>query len=286
MKVLADSTCDLSQELLTQYNIDLIPLTITLEGVDYKDRLDITTDEFFTRTLGNDNVATTGAPSPTLYQQYFKNAVDEGHKEILCICMSHGTSASYQSGELGRQQFLDEHPDSDIEIHVVDSLCMSHGSGYLVLKAAQMNEKGAMFDEIVNYIEAYKIKVKHYLSVDDLNHLIRSGRISAASALVGKLLNIKPIMTMKNAKGAVTAKERGRNRVLNYYVQQFMARKDPKQTSYIIIGYTTDREVAVELENRLRANTSFDGTIYIMQMGVAVATHVGPGGISMFFLEK
>lgn len=286
MKLMADSTCDLSSEIVEKYTIDIIPLTVTLDGKDYKDREDITTNEFFKKIEGGNKAASTGAPSPSLYQDYFNQAVKDGHKEILCICMSSGTSASYQSGELGRQQFIDENPGSDVEIHIVDSKSMSHGSGWLVLKSAQMMEKGAMFEEIVNFIEAYKMKVKHFLSVDDLNHLIRSGRISNTSAIIGKLLNIKPIMSMKQGKGAVIAKERGRNRVLKHYVDEFNKRNDNVRTSFILIGYTTDRQVAVDLETKVRAETSFNGEIFIMQMGVAVSTHVGPGGLSMFFIEK
>lgn len=286
MKLMADSTCDLSPELVEQYDISIIPLTVTIDGKDYKDREDIRTDDFFKIIETSKEPASTGAPSPSLYQQYFKEAVDVGHKEILVICMSSGTSASYQSGELGKQQFLEEYPESNVDIHVVDSKCMSHGSGWLVLKSAQMMDKGALFEEVVNYVEAYKLKVKHYLSVDDLDHLIRSGRISGASAIIGKLLNIKPIMTMKQAKGAVIAKERGRNRVLKYYVEQFNKRNDITKTNFIIIGYTTDRQVAEDLQTKIQQETAFEGGIFIMQMGVAVATHVGPGGLSMFFMEK
>ncbi|MFC4355218.1 DegV family protein [Chryseomicrobium palamuruense] len=286
MKLMADSTCDLSQEIVEQYDISIIPLTVTIDGKDYKDREDLRTDEFFKRIETSKEPASTGAPSPSLYQHYFKEAVDAGYKEILVICMSSGTSASYQSGELGKQQFLDENPDTDVEIHVVDSKCMSHGSGWLVFKSAQMIEKGALFEEVVNYVEAYKLKVKHYLSVDDLNHLIRSGRISGASAIIGKLLNIKPIMTMKQGKGAVVAKERGRNRVLKYYVEQFNKRNDITQTNFVIIGYTTDIQVAEDLKTKIQHETPFEGDIFLMQMGVAVATHVGPGGLSMFYMEK
>ena len=93
-------------------------------------------------------------------------------------------------------------------------------------------------------------------------------------------------MTMKQAKGAVIAKERGRNRVLKYYVEQFNKRNDRTKTDFLIIGYTTERQVAEDLQTKIRQETTFEGDIFIMQMGVAVATHVVPGGLSMFFIEK
>lgn len=286
MKLLADSTCDISQDVLTSYSIDLIPLTVTIEGTDYQDRIDITTDSYFQKLQAGSEQASTGAPSPRLYADMFQKAVAEGHKEILCICMSSGTSASYQSGKLGKEQFLEDNPESDVKIHIVDSKSMSHGSGWLLMKSAQMRDNGYSFEDIVQYVESHKTKVKHYLSVDDLSHLIRSGRISGASAVIGKLLNIKPIMSMKDGKGAVVAKERGRNRVFKHYIEEFSKRIDTEQTNFVLIGYTTDRQVALDLQDKLRAETTFTGDVYIMQMGVAVATHVGPGGLSLFFMEK
>ena len=286
MKLMADSTCDLSQDVITAYEIDIIPLTVTIEGTDYKDRLDITTDQYFEKLQAGSEAASTGAPSPSLYVEFFEKAIRDGHSEILCICMSSGTSASYQSGELGRTQFFEENPESEVKIHVVDSKSMSHGSGWLVMKSSELAKEGHSFEDIVTFVESHKTKVKHFLSVDDLSHLIRSGRISGASALIGKLLNIKPIMSMKQGKGAVVAKERGRNRVLKHYVDEFSKRNDSTNTTFLLIGYTTDRQVALDLQTKIQAETTFSGDIYIMQMGVAVATHVGPGGLSMFFMEK
>ena len=142
------------------------------------------------------------------------------------------------------------------------------------------------YEEIVDFVEMYKYNVKHYLYVDDLDHLIKSGRLSNASAFIGKILNIKPIMTMKNKKGAIVAKERGRKRVLNYYVREFKERVDLKVTNFIIIGYTSDRSAVENLKNKILKETEFKGEIFIMQMGVSVGTHVGLGGVSMYFIEK
>ncbi|TDL31965.1 DegV family protein [Jeotgalibacillus sp. S-D1] len=286
IKIMADSTCDLSHQVLDQYNISLAPLTIKIEGNVYRDRVEIKPDEFYEMVESLQEFPTTGAPSPSEYAEIMKEAVAEGYTEILCICMSSGTSGSYQSAELAKDYFYEEMPDSPVRIHVVDSKCMSHGSGWLLMKSALMRERGAPFDEIVEFTEAYKTRVKHFLSVDDLNHLIKSGRISNASAIIGKFLLLKPIMTMKNGTGTVVAKERGRKRVLKHYVQQFIKRNDPEVTEFIIIGYTSDRTVAETLKEKVREETNFTGDIHVMQMGVAVGTHVGLGAISMFFVEK
>ncbi|OZM56606.1 fatty acid-binding protein DegV [Lottiidibacillus patelloidae] len=286
IKIMADSTCDLSKEILELYDISLAPLTINIEGKIYKDRIDIKPDDFYEMMEDLSEFPSTGMPSPTEYLEIIKKAVKDGYKEVVCICMSSGTSGSYQSAVIAKDYFFEEVPDSTVKIHVVDSKCMSHGSGWLLLKSALMREKGASFEEIIQFVEKYKVNVKHFLSVDDLNHLIKSGRISNTSAFIGKILLLKPIMTMKNGKGAIVAKERGRKKVLNYYVQEFISRNDKEITDFIIIGYTSDKKVAESLKEKLQLETDFVGDIYIMQMGVSVGTHVGLGAISMFFIEK
>lgn len=163
---------------------------------------------------------------------------------------------------------------------------MSHGSGWLILKSAKLLELGYSFDQLVEFNEKHKTRVKHFLSVDDLNNLIKSGRLTNVSAFIGKLLRVKPIMSMKQGKGAIVAKERGRNKVLKFYVDEFIRRVEKEVTDFVIIGYTSDVNVANVLKEKIINETDFQGEIYIMQMGVAVGTHVGLGGLSMFFLEK
>jgi DegV family protein with EDD domain len=286
IKIMADSTCDLSDEVLELYDISLAPLTINIEGKIYKDRVDIKPDDFYGMMEALPEFPTTGMPSPAEYLEIIKDAVKTGYKEILCICMSSGTSGAYQSAVLAKDYFYDESPDSAVKIHVVDSKCMSHGSGWLIMKSAMMKERGASFDEIIAFNENYKKKIKHFLSVDDLDHLIKSGRLTNTSAMIGKLLMLKPIMTMKDGKGAIVGKERGLKRVLKHYTQEFMKGNDREMTEFLIIGYTSDMKVAENLKAKIQMDTDFSGDIHIMQMGVSVGTHVGLGAISMFFAEK
>jgi DegV family protein with EDD domain len=286
IKIMADSTCDLSDEVLELYDISLAPLTINIEGKIYKDRVDIKPDDFYGMMEALPEFPTTGMPSPVEYLEIIKDAVKTGYKEILCICMSSGTSGAYQSAVLAKDYFYEESPESAVKIHVVDSKCMSHGSGWLIMKSAMMRERGASFEEIVAFNENYKKKIKHFLSVDDLDHLIKSGRLTNTSAMIGKLLMLKPIMTMKDGKGSIVGKERGLKRVLKHYTQEFMKRNDSEMTEFLIIGYTSDMKVAENLKAKILMDTDFSGDIHIMQMGVSVGTHVGLGAISMFFVEK
>lgn len=286
IKIMADSTCDLSNEMLEKYDISIAPLVVSIDGKEYRDRIDITADEFYSRLATYAKPPTTSMPTPESYMDCFRKAEEAGHDEILCICMSSGTSGSYQGAVLSKSLYFENHPESKVRIEVIDSVSMSHGSGWLIVKCARLRDLGYSFDELVDYCEHVKYRIKHFLSVEDLENLIRSGRLSGTGAIIGKMLGIQPIMSMKNTKGAVVAKKRGLKQVLNFYVQEFLQRVDYDETDFVIIGYTSDIHRAENLKNLFVEKTGFGGDIYMMQMGVAVGTHVGLGGLSMFFLEK
>lgn len=206
-KIIADSTCDLDRGWLKEYDIDIAPLTIKIGEKVYRDGVDLQAGEFYRMLNTLKELPTTAMPSPTEFINIFEKALEDGYKEILCINMSSGTSGTYQSAVIAKDYFLEKHPD--VPIHIVDTKCMSHGSGYLIMKSAFLRQKGASFQELVDFNETYKTNIKHFLSVDDLDNLIKSGRLTNVSAFIGKVLKVKPIMSMRNGKGAIVAKVRG-----------------------------------------------------------------------------
>ena len=286
IKLLADSTCDLSDEILDLYDISLAPLTITIGDKTYRDRIDIQPDDFYKILSSLEKLPTTAMPAPTEYIDIFEEGLKQGIKDFICISMSSGTSGSYQSAIIARDDFLEEHEGEGVRIHVVDSKSMSHGSGYLLVRTALLREQGASFEELVDFNETYKTNVKHFLSVDDLDNLIKSGRLSNVSAMIGKLLKVKPVMSMRSGKGVIVAKIRGRKKVFRHYIEEFQRRVDMELTDFVIIGYTSDIAMAENLKLLFENEIGFKGTIYIMQMGVSVGTHVGLGGMSLYFIEK
>lgn len=286
IKLMADSTCDLPVDIIEKYNIGVAPLNIIIGDKTYQDKIDISSDEYFELLPNLKELPTTSMPSPEEYLKIIYEAIEKGFTEILCICMSSGTSGSYQSAVLAKEYFYENNLDSTIKIHVVDSLSMSHGSGWLIIKSAKLLEEGYTFEELIKFNEENKTRVKHFLCVDDLNNLIKSGRLTNASAFIGKLLKVKPIMSMKKGKGAIVAKERGRNNVFKLYITELERRIDLEYTDFIIIGYTSEISIANTLIEKIKAENVFQGHIYLMQMGVAVGTHVGLGGLSMYFMEK
>ncbi|MBC7958553.1 MAG: DegV family protein [Vallitaleaceae bacterium] len=286
IKLMADSTCDLSDEILEKYQISIAPLVITIEGKEFRDRLDIEIDDFYNNLATYKTPPTTSMPSPESYISCFAEAEAQGYDHVLCICMSSGTSGSYQGAVLAKELYFQKYKESKIRIEIIDSVCMSHGSGWLLMKCAMLLEKEYNFEQLQQYCEAVKFRIKHFLSVDDLDNLIRSGRLSSTSAMIGKILSVQPIMSMKHTKGAIIAKKRGYKQVLNYYIDEFLKRVDDVQTDFIIIGYTSDVHKANNLKIKMLNETNFKGDIYIMQMGVVVGNHVGLGGLSMYFVEK
>jgi len=286
IKLMADSTCDLSIEIIERYDICIAPLVITIDGQEYRDRVDINADEFYDKLATYKNPPTTSMPTPESFISCIREAEDQGYDQVLCICMSSGTSGSYQGAVLAKDLYFEQYPESKIRYEVIDSVSMSHGSGWLILKCALLRDEGYSFEQLIEYCESIKYRIKHFLSVEDLTNLIRSGRISNFGAMIGKVLNIHPVMSMKNTRGAIIAKKRGHKQVLNYFVQEFIRRVDYDETNFIIIGYTSDINKAQDLKNLFLASTGFKGEVFIMQMGVAVGTHVGLGGLSMFFAEK
>jgi DegV family protein with EDD domain len=284
IKIIADSTCDLSDDVIEKFNIGIAPLSIKIGEKVYKDRVDIQPEEFYGMLGALDELPTTAMPSPTEFINLYEAAVTDGHSAILCITMSSGTSGSYQSAVIAKEYFEEKY--QNIPVHVVDSKCMSHGSGYLIYKSALLRDKGASCEELVDFNETYKTNVKHFLSVDDLDNLIKSGRLTNVSAFIGKVLKVKPIMSMRSGKGAIVAKVRGGKKVFAHYLEEFKKRVDIVLTDFVIIGYTSDRLKAETMKMKLVNEAGFKGDIYIMQMGVSVGTHVGLGGLSMYFIEK
>jgi len=285
IKIIADSTCDLTDEILEKYEIGIAPLTIKIGETVYKDRVNIQPTEFYDMLGALPELPTTAMPSPTEFINLYEEAHNNGCDEILCICMSSGTSGSFQSAVIAKEYFDEKYSDT-VKVHVVDSKCMSHGSGYLILKSAILRERGATFQELIDFNETYKTNVKHFLSVDDLDNLIKSGRLTEVSAMIGKVLKVKPVMSMRNGKGAIVAKVRGSKKVFKHYIDEFKKRVDIVLTDFVIIGYTSDKSVAETMKAKLISEANFKGDIYIMQMGVSVGTHVGLGGLSMYFIEK
>lgn len=281
--ILTDSCCDLPADMAEELALHVVPLSFTVGGAEYRNWLDGREIDFpaFFEKIRNGEAGTTSAVSVGDFETVMRELLEQG-KDILCLNFSSGLSTTYQSAAIAAEDLRGEFPEA--KILVVDSLCASLGQGLFVWLCAQQKKAGRTIDEVHAYAEKTKLHICHWFTVDDLNHLKRGGRISAATALFGTMLSIKPVMHMDNEGHLIpVSKARGRRASLLALVDQMEARAiDPAgQTVFICHGDCLDDAQFVADEVRRRMGTQ---TIHINYVGPVIGNHTGCGVVSLFFV--
>jgi DegV family protein with EDD domain len=187
--ILTDSTCDLPEEILNQYNIEFVPLTVRIGEEQYKDKTEITSQQFFKRIKQGDVMPSTSQPSAGEFEQKYKE-MDKTYDHIISIHLSSHLSGTCQSAQLA----IKENPTIDITL--IDSKSASMGLGFLVILAAKLVNKGLELDQIVDILKQARKDIEIYLTVDDLSYLEKGGRINKAQSFIGNLINLKPILKL------------------------------------------------------------------------------------------
>lgn len=283
--IYTDSTCDLTPELIKELNIKVIPMEFIIEGnnyYNYPDARNISFHEVYDM-LREKKSASTGL----INTQRFINIFEEDLKnnlDILYICFSSGLSSQYNSSCIAVNELTEKYPDR--KIYTIDSLSASLGEGLLVYHAAKQKDKGLNIDELKDWVENNKLNIGHMFTVNDLFHLKRGGRISSATAIVGTMLSIKPVMHTDN-EGHLTVigKAKGRKASL---VALFKAMKenaiDP-ETQTIFIGHGDCIEDAEYLAKMIKTKLNVK-EIVINYIGPVIGTHSGPGTVALFYVAK
>ncbi|BAL01812.1 hypothetical protein OBV_46130 [Oscillibacter valericigenes Sjm18-20] len=281
--ILTDSSCDLPSALAEELELEVLPLRFSIGGKEYYNWLDgreIPFPDFFAKIRAGE-MGTTSAVSVGTSEAKMREILAQG-KDLLCLSFSSGLSTTYQSAEIAAEDLRSEFPDA--KIHVVDSLCASLGQGLFVYLCAQQKKAGKSIDEVLVYAESVKYHICHWFTVDDLNHLKRGGRISAATALFGTMLSIKPVMHMDNEGHLIpVSKVRGRKAALTALVDQMERLSiDPAgQTVFICHGDCYDDATFVAGEVTRRFGTK---DIRINYVGPVIGSHTGCGVVSLFFV--
>ena len=281
--IMTDSCCDMTAAMAEELELSVLPLSLHMGEAVYRNWLDgrdIAFPEFYSRVRGGQD-ATTAAVSVGDFETEMRRVLSSG-RDILCISFSSALSATYQSASIAAEDLRPEFPEA--RICVVDSLCASMGQGLLLWRCAQEQKKGRTVEEVRDFAEKTKGKVCHWFTVDDLNHLKRGGRISAATALFGTMLSIKPVMHVDGG-GHLTpvGKARGRRASLLALVDEMekTAIAPGEQTVFISHGdCLADAEFMAE-EVRRRFGTK---DIHINYVGPVIGSHSGPGTMALFFL--
>ena len=278
-----DSSCDLPLYLAEEMELTVLPLTLHMDGSDYKnylDERDITYPDFYA-ALPKAQSVKTSATNTQAFIEAMEPVLDAG-QDILYIGFSSALSGTCNAGFQAAAELREKYPDR--KIYCVDSLCASMGEGLLVTLADQKRRTGASIEEVRDYVEDTKLHVCHWFTVDDLNHLKRGGRVSATAAFLGTMLGIKPIMHVDNAGRLIPVdKQRGRKASVRRLADdmQRLAINPAEQKVYISHGGC--EEDAKTLANIIRERMGTTD-ITIGYVGPVIGAHSGPGTLALFFL--
>lgn len=281
IKIITDSGCDLPKTLLETLDIDMMPLLVYLDDVEHNDGETLSHKEFYDAMRAG--VKTRTAQIPTVvFEEHFRRYAEIGD-EVLYIAFSSGLSGTYQTAELVRSDLMEEYPN--FKLHIIDSKCASIGFGLVVYYAAQMAKAGESIENIIEKTMLNKDHMEHIFTVDDLEYLYRGGRVSRGAAVVGSMLNIKPILDVEDGKLVPLQKIRSRKKAIKRMVEIMDERGVNLDQQTIGINHGDDLEAAELLQSMIVEK--FGSKDFILNyVGCAIGAHSGPGTLSVFFLNS
>lgn len=278
--ITVNSTVDLPKEWLQERNVPVIPLKYTIDEETYTDMEGLDAKEFFAK-LREGKMATTSQINPEEAREYLEPFLKEG-KDILHLGFSSGLSGTYNSMRIAAEELKEEYPDA--VIYIIDSLCACLGEGLLLYYALKQKESGKNIDEVAQWVEENKLHICHNVTVDDLHHLHRGGRVSKAAAVLGTVVQIKPIIHMDN-NGClqVIGKERGRKKALNKIVDMAAEQISGWENEIAMITHGDCIEDAEYVAKRIREKLGIQ-EVLINNIGTVIGSHTGPGVVAVFVM--
>ena len=273
-----NSTSDLPKEWVWERKIPVVPLNCTIGGNTYRDMYDLSADEFY-GMLRAGEMAVTSQPSPQAAIDMLEPILKEG-KDILHLSFSSGLSGTYNSMCIAAEELQEKYPER--KIVVIDTLCASLGEGLIDYKALELQKEGKSLEEVAAWVEENKLHIMHNVTIDDLFHLHRGGRVSKASAIVGTMIQIKPIIHMDDhGELKVIGKERGRKKALTHIVDMAVKQSEGWDNDIVMITHGDCKEdaefVARQVEKKMGVHN-----ILINCIGTVIGSHTGPGVVAVF----
>lgn len=281
--LITDSSADLSQEMVQELGVTVLPLSFTIQGKTYRNYPDNREMDLplFYDMLRAGELATTSAVNVAEYTQAVEPILQEG-KDVLILAFSSGLSSTYQASVLAVGELREKYPDR--KIYTVDTLCASLGQGLLVYLAAQEQRKGKSIEEVRDWAEETKLHLCHQFTVDDLHFLKRGGRISATTAVVGSMLQIKPVLHVDNEGHLINiGKARGRQASLKALVDKMEKTVTEEGRKTVFISHGDCRKDAVTVADMVRERFGTQD-IRINFVGPVIGAHSGPGTLALFYL--
>ena len=281
--LITDSSADLSQEMVQELGVTVLPLSFTIQGKTYRNYPDNREMDLplFYDMLRAGELATTSAVNVAEYTQAVEPILQE-KKDVLILAFSSGLSSTYQASVLAAEELREKYPDR--KIYTVDTLCASLGQGLLVYLAVQEQRKGRSIEEVRDWAESTKLHLCHQFTVDDLHFLKRGGRISATTAVVGSMLQIKPVLHVDNEGRLINiGKARGRQASLKALVDKMEKTVTEEGKKTVFISHGDCRKDAVTVADMVRERFGTQD-IRINFVGPVIGAHSGPGTLALFYL--
>lgn len=281
--ITTDNTADLPEEYIKEHSLGVMSLTYTIDGKTYNRENSLPCQEFYAKMRAG-SMPTTSQVNPQEAKKEFEKFLEKGSNKILHIAFSSGLSGSSNSARIAAQELMEERPDCCI--HVVDSLCASLGEGLLVHHALRLQQEGMGYEELTQWVEAHKLNLVHNFTVDDLFHLYRGGRVSRMTAVVGTMINIKPVLHVDNEGHLIpVSKARGRKKSLIQLVdgmeRQIGSWRD--KNDMIFISHGDCIEDAQFVADLVKQRLGFENFL-INYVGPTIGAHSGPGTVALFYL--
>ncbi len=276
VKIITDSTSDLSQEIADDLGITIVPLNVHLNTEVYRDRIDLTTEDFYKRLSLNGNLPTTSAPAPGLFADVY-DRVAENADGVLVITISSKLSATYEAAVTGSKV-----RKSKARLEVIDSLWAVSGLGLIAISAAKAAKTGSGIDEVINIVNGCIKRLDYRIAFDTLDYLKKGGRIGAAQAFLGSALKFNPILTIRNGITEPVARVRGRTKSLDYLYNFATSFSDVEEMA---IEDATTSEEADNLAERIKSQMP-GVNIYRMKVSPVIGTHVGPHVMGVSVLPR
>lgn len=276
--IVTDSTADIPEDIAKQHDIHVVPLRLMFGEDTFEDGVDISAEVFYKRLVQSEQLPTTSQASPADYMQVYQEIMnDYPGSPIISFHISSGLSGTYQSATIAKSML-----EGDPDITIVDSKSASYGFGLLVVHAARLAAEGKTAEEIVRSVEEVRRQRKLYFLVDTLEYLQKGGRIGKAAAMIGNLLNIKPILSI-DEEGIIYAVEkvRGRKKALARILERFREDLGGVQNINVAVGHTADPASAEPVLEDLSRDFRLQEVV-LTNIGPVVGTHVGPGTLAVF----
>ncbi len=282
--IVSDATADLSQEIVDEFDIKIIPMSFSFGGKEYThypDGRELSLDEFYDG-LDHDTEVSTSQITPAKYHEFIEPILEEG-KDVLYICFTSGLSGTYNASVVAFDAMSEKYPER--RLVTIDSLCASVGEGLLVYLAACKKRDGAGFDEVADFVEKTKSKVCHWFMVKDLNQLKKGGRINPLVAALGTTLGIIPVIsTDREGKLTVITKVHGLKKALAYLSQRLKNDAEGDEiTAFVAHGHC---QAYAEALRDLVLATGIVKDVRILQIGTVIGSHVGSGMCAVTFIGE